>query len=246
MNRTPLGDTSAATAVVLPGTGSDDVFVRAVFEQPLDGIGVRLIAPAPMAGAPLVASYLEAFDAVAASTAEPILVGGVSFGAHLATTWALRNQARCAGVLVALPAWNGPAGDAPAALAARASAALVRQHGLEGALQLAVSGITPWLADELRRAWRRHGDQLADGLETAAAYPAPELPALGTLDVPVGIAACTDDDIHPAEVACAWADALPYAAVQDTTLAEVGADPANLGRATVTAYRRARAAALRA
>ncbi len=227
------------TAVMLPGTGSDEVFVRAVFEQPLAGVGVRLVAPAPLPGGGLAESHLAALDATAADADGPILVGGVSFGAHLSSAWALRNQSRCAGLLAALPAWNGPPDAAPASLAARASAGLVRSYGVEHALTVATADVAPWLAAELTRAWRRQGAGLADGLDATSRHPAPELTALGTLDVPAGISACTDDPVHPAEVAYAWADAIPLAYVQDTTLAALGADRASLGRATVLALLRA-------
>lgn len=225
----------ADTAVVLPGTGSDEVLVRSAFAEPLGEIGVRLVAPSPHTPSGLVEGYLAALDAAAAAAPGPILVGGISFGAHLSAAWALRNQARCAGLLLALPAWNGQADDAPAALAARASAQLVRDVGLDRALRLATAGVAPWLAVELERSWRGHGSALAGNLDTAADYPAPELTVLSTLDVPVGIAACTDDAVHPAEVAYDWADALPLAAVVETTLAAIGTDRSAIGRATVQA-----------
>lgn len=113
---------------------------------------------------------------------------------------------------------------------------MVRGHGLERALRLATADVAPWLAEELSRAWRRIGDGLADGLDAAASHPAPELTALATLDVPTGIAACTDDNVHPVDLAYAWADALPVAAVRETTLAAIGTDRSSLGRAAVGAY----------
>lgn len=228
----PLAD----TAVVLPGTGSDDVLVRSAFAEALDEIGVRLVAPSPHTPSGLVDGYLAALDtASAAAHPRPILVGGISFGAHLSAAWALRNQAHCAGLLLALPAWNGKADDAPAALAAHASAGLVREVGLDRALRLATADVAPWLAVELVRSWSGHGSTLADNLDAAADYPAPELTVLSTLDVPAGIAACTDDAVHPADVAYDWADALPRAAVAETTLAAIGADRGALGRTTVQA-----------
>ncbi|MPY77509.1 MAG: alpha/beta hydrolase [Actinophytocola sp.] len=226
----------ARTAIVLPGTGSDEVFVAAAFERPLAEHGIRLIAPPPEPGADLVHAASRALDVAAAEAGEPVLVGGISLGAHVAAAWALRNQRRCAGLLAALPAWNGAANAAPAALAARSSASLVRANDLDRALELATADVAPWLAAELTRAWRRTGPGLADGLDVAASHPAPELTALATLDVPAGIAACTDDDVHPADIAYAWADALPMAAVRETSLAAIGADPACLGRAAVRAY----------
>src|SRR5262245_10807784 len=72
----------AGTAVLLPGTGSDDVFVRAVFQVPLEAVGIRTIAPAPRPGARLAEAQLAQLDELAGD--DPILVGGISLGAHLA------------------------------------------------------------------------------------------------------------------------------------------------------------------
>ncbi|WP_199432018.1 alpha/beta hydrolase [Qaidamihabitans albus] len=230
---------SPPAAVLLPGTGSDEVFVRAVFARPLAAVGFAVSAPPPPAGAAVTTGYLEVLDAAASAARAPLLVGGISLGAHLATEWALRNRDRCAGVLAALPAWNGRVGSAPAAVAARLSADRVARDGLDATLATATAGIAPWLADELRRAWRRHGPGLAAGLRAAADHPAPELAELRALDVPVGIAACADDPVHPAAVARAWAGALPRAALCQTTLTAVGADRESLGRAAVLAWLRA-------
>ncbi|WP_370876686.1 alpha/beta hydrolase [Amycolatopsis thermophila] len=224
-------------AVLLPGTGSDEVFVRSVFAGPLAAFGIRTQTPAAPRGAAVVTGLLAALDAAADG---PVIAGGISLGAHLAAEWAVRNPGRCAGLLLALPAWCGPPDDAPASLAARASADLVTEHGLDGALRLATAGVAPWLAAELTRAWRRHGDGLAAGLRVAAAQPAPTLEALAGLEVPVGIAACTDDPVHPSGVAHSWADALPRAVVVETTLDALGADRESLGRATLLAWLRAR------
>lgn len=224
-------------AVLLPGTGSDDVFVRTVFEGPLAALGVEVVAPRLPRGADVVTGYLGLLDEVADRSDGPVLVGGISLGAHLATEWALRAGRRCAGVLAALPAWHGAPGDAPAAVAARHTADTLSARGLEGALATATAGIAPWLAAELDRAWRRQGAGLEGGLRTAAAHPGPELAELATLDVPVGIAACTDDPVHPVWVARAWAAALPKAALRETTLDAFGADREALGRTAVQAWK---------
>jgi pimeloyl-ACP methyl ester carboxylesterase len=222
----PIGQ----TAVLLPGTASDEVFVRSVFGEPLAQVGVRLTAPATAS----VDEHLAALDA--AWTGAPIVVGGISLGAHVAAAWAVRHPSRCAGLLVALPAWHGPAGDAPAALAALASAAVVSGDGVDAAL----AGVDGWLGAELSRAWRRHGDRLAATLRSAAASDAPTLTELAGLDVPVGIAACTDDPVHPLTVAQEWLDALPHAALRTTTLQALGEDRAAVGRAAVLALLNAR------
>jgi len=226
------------TAVVLPGTGSDEVFVRRVFEGPLRALGVPLLAPPPPPGDRLADGYLTELDRLAAERG-PLLVGGISFGAHLSAEWAVRNPGRCTGLLAALPAWNGPAGEAPASLAARLSADLVAENGVDGALAKSSDGVPEWLSEELGRAWRRHGDGLAASLRTAASHPAPGLEELKGLDVPAGIGACVDDPIHPAEVARAWAAALPRAEVGESTLTALGADRESLGRATVLAWLKA-------
>ncbi len=225
-------------AVLLPGTGSDEVFVRAVFAGPLRALGVPLIAPPPPFGAALAEGYLATLDALADEHGE-LLVGGISFGAHLAAEWAVANPGRCGGLLAALPAWNGRPDLAPASLAATASADLVAGAGV-GAALAQTAGSPDWLRAELDRAWRRHGDGLAAGLRVAAGRPAPTLEALSALAVPAGIGTCTDDPIHPAEVASEWARALPRAALGQTTLTALGADRESLGRATVLAFLRAR------
>lgn len=226
-------------AAVLPGTGSDEVFARAVFAPALTTAGIAVAAPRPRAGAALVRESLAALDAFAAAASGPILVGGVSLGAQLAVEWALRNDTRCAGVLAVLPAWAGTPGDAPGAIAARTSADLIDREGLDRALTIATDGVPPWLAAELTRSWRRHGDGLAAGLRAAAAHPAPDLDALTRCRVPVGISACTDDPVHPVELARAWATALPDASLREMPLAAFGADPASAGRATIDAWREA-------
>lgn len=231
-------------AVILPGSGSDDRFVRSVFEFPLAAFGITLVTPVPRPGAGVVDGYRAALDAAAAAPGA-LLVGGVSLGAHVATAWAARHRnelgGRLRGVLAALPAWTGSAGDAPAALAARATADLVRAGGVAAALAQARAGAPTWLATELARAWTRYGDGLAAALDATAVEPAPTGAQLATLDVPVGIAALTDDPVHPVAVARRWCAALPRAALVTSTLAGFGADPESVGRAALLAWLRARA-----
>lgn len=228
---------SAEVAVLLPGTGSDEVFVRSVFEVPFAAVCVRAVTPKPVPGPGLAQACLDALDEAAADG--PVIAGGVSFGAHVAAEWALTRPGRCAGLVLALPGWHGEPGDAPGAVSARAAADLVRSLGVDGALAVATDGTPPWLATELTRSWRGHGDGLAGSLAVAAERPAPTLDALAELDVPTGIAACTDDPVHPKEIADAWLEALPRATMCTTRLDIVGADPEALGRAAVLAWLRA-------
>ncbi|MGW4399229.1 alpha/beta fold hydrolase [Amycolatopsis nivea] len=225
-------------AVLLPGTGSDEVFVRSVFGGPLAALGVPLITPAPVAGAGLAEGFLAELDRLA-DRHGTLLAGGISFGAHLAAEWAVANPGRCGGLLAALPAWNGESGQAPAALAATVTADLVAAAGVDGALAQAAAGSPGWLAAELDRAWRRHGAGLEAGLRAAAGRAAPALADLRGVDVPAGVGGCADDPVHPASVAREWARALPRGQYGETSLAAMGRDREALGRATVLAFLRA-------
>jgi pimeloyl-ACP methyl ester carboxylesterase len=187
----------------------------------------------------LAECYLAALDEAAADG--PIMAGGVSFGAHLAAEWALANRERCAGLVLALPGWHGEPGDAPGAVSARLAADLVRAQGVDGALAAATTGVPDWLTAELTRTWRGYGDGLADSLAAPAERPAPTLDELATLDIPVGVAACVDDPVHPLAVAKEWLAALPHAALCTTRLEIIGVDAEALGRAAVLAWLRAAA-----
>ncbi len=225
---------------MLPGSGSDEVFVHAAFAATMRSIGMELVAPAVRPGPGVVDGYRAALDAALDATPDGLLVGGVSLGAHIAAAWAAeRPGARLGGLLLALPAWTGAPDGAPAALAARATAALVRSEGVTAALAAARAGSPPWLASELERAWPRYGAGLAASLEAAAATPAPDPAALGSLTLPVGIAALADDPVHPLAEARRWHDLLPRAGLVTSTLAAFGSDPAVLGRATVLGWLRA-------
>lgn len=229
------------TAVVLPGSGSDDVFVRSAFAAPLRAAGIALLAPAPRSGAGVVAGYRAALDAAAARSDAPLLVGGVSLGAHVALRWAAGPGAgRVAGLLLALPAWSGDPAGSPAALAARLTADRVRGGGLSGAVVAARAGAPAWLADELARAWAGYGPGLADALDAAAAEPGPTDGELAGLDVPAGVVGLVDDPVHPLAQARRWAGLLPRAVLVTSTLDAVGADPRVLGAAALEGWERAR------
>lgn len=228
---------SVDTAVLLPGTGSDEKFVKSVFEVPFAAVCVRTVTPKPVPGPMLAQAYLAALDEAAED--RPIVVGGVSFGAHLAAEWALANRERCAGLVLAMPGWHGTPGEAPGAVSARVAAELVRERGIDGALAVATEGAPAWLAAELTRTWRGYGDGLADSLATAAERHAPTLADLAALDLPAGVAACVDDPIHPLAVANDWLKALPNATMCATRLDIIGVDPEALGRAAVLAWLRA-------
>ena len=225
-------DLRGVTTVLLPGTGSDDDYVYRAFSDALHEIGAIVVTPAPHPDR-LVDGYLEALDD-AARTA-PIAVGGVSIGAAVAAGWALANPVKAVAVLAALPAWTGSPESAPAALAARHSADVLRRDGLASATAQMRASSPPWLADELTRSWVGQWPALPDAMDEAAAYVAPTHSELERLAVPMGVAAATDDLVHPVEVAVEWVAAAPRAALRTVTLDEMGADPGVLGAACVAA-----------
>ncbi|WP_157182579.1 alpha/beta fold hydrolase [Sciscionella marina] len=222
---------SAIRLVLLPGTGSDEVFIRAAFGPAAQEVGADLRTPAPVPGPGLAESCRAALDAAAQEG--PVVVGGVSLGAHLGAEWAVRNPDRCAGLLAVLPGWLGEPEEAPAALAARASADSVRGLGLDRALELATEGVPDWLAGQLRRAWPRYGGALEDSLRAAATEPAPVAAELAGITAPAVVVGCTDDPVHPIGIAREWAGAIPDARLRTVSLAEIGADLGVLGKAAL-------------
>jgi pimeloyl-ACP methyl ester carboxylesterase len=220
------------TTVLLPGTGSDDDYVYRAFSAALHDVGAVVVTPAPQPDR-LIDGYRDALDN--AARAEPIAVGGVSIGAAVAAAWALARPSHAVAVLAALPAWTGSPESAPAALAARHSAHVLRRDGLVSATAQMRASSPPWLADELTRSWVGQWPALPDAMDEAAAYVAPTCGELEGLTVPMGVAAAIDDPVHPVEVAVEWVSAAPRAALRTVTLDAMGADPAVLGAACVAA-----------
>jgi pimeloyl-ACP methyl ester carboxylesterase len=220
------------TTVLLPGTGSDDDYVYRAFSDALHDVGAIVVAPSPRPEG-LIDGYRHELDN--ASRSGPIAVGGVSIGAAVAAAWALAHPGHVVGVLAALPAWTGEPDTAPAALAARHSAEMLRRDGLASATAQMRAGSPAWLADELTRSWVGQWPALPDAMDEAARFVAPTCGELEGLAAPMGVASATDDPIHPVEVGIEWVAAAPRAALRTVTLDEMGADPSVLGAACVAA-----------
>ncbi len=225
------------TTVLLAGTGSDDDFVYRAFAPALHEIGAVVVAPPPQPHR-LLAGYREDLDEAARAAAPlPIAVGGVSIGAAVAVEWALAHPGCAVAVLAALPAWTGEPDAAPAALAARHSADLLRRDGLVPVTAQMQASSPKWLADELTRSWVGQWPDLPDAMDEAAAFVAPTSGQFGELTAPLGVVSATDDAVHPVEVGIEWVSAAPRAALRTVTLDEIGADPAILGAQCVAALR---------
>src|SRR6201991_4002256 len=204
-------DLRGVTAVLLPGTGSDDDYVRRAFAAALHEAGAVVVTPPPQPGR-LIDGYVS--DLGDAARRGAIALGGVYIGAAVAPNWALTNPTRAVAVLAALPPWTGAPDTAPAAQAARHSAEVLRRDGLVSATSQMRASSPPWLADELTRSWVGQWPSLPDAMEEASRYAAPTCADLEGLTVPMGVAAAVDDPVHPLEVALEWAAATPRAALR--------------------------------
>ena len=220
------------TAVLLPGTGSDEDYLRRAFSGPLTRAGMALTAVSPEPHG-LVAGYLRALDAATG----PIVVGGVSIGAAVATRWALAHPGRAIAILAVLPPWTGSPDGAPAAVSARHTADQLRRAGLTATTAAMRSSSPAWLADELSRSWHRQWPGLPDAMDEAAGYPGPSAAELGRMTTPMAVVAAPDDVIHPSEIALEWTSAVPRAAMRTVTLEQFGPDPSKLGAAGLAALR---------
>jgi pimeloyl-ACP methyl ester carboxylesterase len=225
-------DLRGVRTVLLPGTGSDDDYVRQAFSGPMRAAGAVLVTPPPQPDR-LIDGYLSALDD--AARAGPIGVGGVSIGAAVAAAWALDHPAQVVAVLAALPPWIGVPGSAPGALSARYTASQLRADGLTATTEQMRASSPPWLAGELTRSWQAQWPNLPDAMEEAAAFVAPSCGDLARLTAPLGVVAAVDDPIHPLQVGVDWVSAAPRAALRTVTLDEIGADTAALGAACLTA-----------
>ncbi|GAA1009312.1 MULTISPECIES: alpha/beta fold hydrolase [Tsukamurella] len=219
-----------ATAVLLPGSGSDADFVLRAF-APVAALCARTVA-VDAEPPSVVDGYRAALDAAAADG--PVVVCGVSLGSAAAARWALDRPDADVTLVLTLPPWSGPAGaDTPAAVSARVTAETVDERGAAEAIARMQSGSPAWLARELTRSWAAHGDFLAPALREAAGYRAPTEAELRGLRAPTVVVGAEGDLIHPVAVARAWGAAIDGAAVEVVELAELGPDPAVLGRAGV-------------
>lgn len=169
---------------------------------------------------PALVTDLEHVVASQAS-ADRVVVGGHSMGAHTAVAYAMRNPERVAGLVVIGPSYSGPLEEH----------ALEYWDGLADALER--NGVDGFVAhidahQEADPAWRdsvlrftrermlrhRHLDAVARALrEVPRSEPFGSLAELERLEIPALVVASSDaaDPGHPYAVAAAYADALPLA-----------------------------------
>lgn len=238
----PDGD--GPVALVAHGVGSTSRFVRDAFAVPFARAGWRLATydlrghggSTPLADPAdhALDRHLDDLDAVVAATGASV-VGGVSLGGHVATSWSAdRRLARA--TVACLPAWTGRAvpGHGPHA----AVAAEVASVGVAGMLaRFETDGeMEPWLRRVLLRDWRAHDpDSLAAALTALDGALAPTEAELRSLPSPLALVAWPDDPGHPLATAEEWAGWAPRAALETIALPDLATTSEPMGEAAVRA-----------
>lgn len=237
-------DVDGPAVVVAHGVGSSSRFVLDAFAGPLAHAGLRLVAydlRGHGRSTPVTDPLGHRLDAHVADlrrvavVADADVVGGVSLGAHAAVAHAAERPTPRA-VLACLPAWTGRAepGEGPHA----GVAAAVRTHGVAASIDgFPDDPLLPdWLRTVLVRDWSAcDPESLLAALVALDGGLAPAEAELRALEVPLALVAWPDDPGHPLEVAEAWRDWAPRAALETLTLGDLDHDLEAFGRAAVRA-----------
>jgi len=241
---TEVGDPDRPAVLLLHGVGSSSRFLTEAFGAPLQDRGWRLLG-ADLRGHgrstaladPEAHAHARHVDDVRALVDDlgPVVIGGVSLGAH-AAVGAAANGVPCRAVLACLPAWNGRSvrGRGPHA----AIAAEVASIGIGGILERLrrQDGMAPWLRDVLLRDWPTHDPaSLAAALTALDGGMAPTADQVGGLEIPLALVAWPDDPGHPIAVARQWEAAAPTGHLEQITIADLEPTRAAMGRAAVAA-----------
>jgi 3-oxoadipate enol-lactonase len=179
--------------------------------------------PAPDGRSYTFEELADDLDAVVAKTAfgETPLLAGHSMGSHTILTWALRDPARAAGLVVIGPVFMGTALDQADRDRWDQLAAGLESGGVEGFMDAyADRDFDPAFRDTIlrftrqRMASHRHPDAVARALrEVPRSRPYDSLAELEFLDAPTLVVASRDepDPGHPYAVAEAYAERIPGA-----------------------------------
>lgn len=191
-------DRTGPVAVWAHGAGSSATFLSRAF--PSDRLGVaESVYLDDRTGdvSAIEASLRKAVE----SRPGPVVLGGVSLGAHAVARSLSDPPANVVGAILCLPAWTGPAAFVAGLTATAAEA--INRLGIYGVLSELPED--DWVTRELADAWSERSDaELVAELERAARQPGPSVEQLRSISVPVAIVGMTDDPLHPASVAAQW------------------------------------------
>ena len=167
------------------------------------------------------ARFTDDLIAVAQTLPAPMVIGGISMGAALALTLAVRRPDLVAGLVLIRPAWGiGPAGAnlAPnAAVGARIARGATRADFDATPLARDLAQRSPDNLASLRGFFDRAPLPVTAALLTALSVDDPGLTAadLAALRAPTLVAGCAEDVIHPLPLACDLAARIPAAQFLD-------------------------------
>ena len=231
-----VGASDAPACLLAHGAGSSARFITAAFAGPTLAAGRRLVtydlrghgasSPARAVGDHHLEVHAADLSAVAATTAEVEVIGGVSLGAHAAVlAVAAGSVATPAATLACLPAWTGIAdrGQGPHA----AVAAEIRRDGLAAMIARLEADVSMpgWLRDTLLADYPRHDPaSLTAALVALDGGVAPTDDTLVRFPTPLAVVGWADDPGHPAAVATWWAGQAATSALGWSSLSALEAD----------------------
>jgi pimeloyl-ACP methyl ester carboxylesterase len=184
------------------GAGSTAEFLRRAFPSAVVGARVRVLQDRTGDARRIAAALVAA----ACTEPGPVVVGGVSVGAHGAALAAAELGDRAAGLLAVMPAGLGPA-PLPVLRLAAEEVARVGAAAVLHRLRTYPATREDWVTTELLAAWPGRPTLAAE--LAAAAEGAPDADDLAQLPLPALVLGLREDPVHPAAVAQAWAQALP-------------------------------------
>lgn len=232
---------SDCRAIVTHGSGSDSGFLARAF--PARRLGVRSCEYLDDRSGDVGRIVARVAAAVSRVSPDPVVLVGVSLGAHAVGALLSRRPLGVVSAALCLPAWTG----APDSVAAMTGVA-ARELSTLG-IPRTLAGLDPsdWVTKELARSWSgRSHEQLSRELAAAATQWAPDRESLARIAVPVGLVALADDPLHPVSVASTWSRVIPRAALEVVPREMPGVRIDCFAGAALTAMSRAAASGRRA
>lgn len=187
------------------------------------GVSGRAGGPADYGYAQLASDLGSVLDAVAGPT-DPVVLLGISMGAHTAVRFAIDHPERVSGLVLITPAHLPGARSADRSAWDELAAALRGPDPIDGFIRAShlgniPEGVRDQLAMAIRQRISRHADlpAVADALEgVPRSSPFDSFDELSSIDVPTIVVGSRDeiDPSHPLAVAQRWADVIPGARIE--------------------------------
>ena len=226
-------DLRGVTAVLLPGTGSDDDYVHRAFSGPLQGVGAVLVTPPP------AAASVDRRLPVPRWTTPRAQVRSVSAVSRSAPRSRPRGRWRIP--ITPSPCWPhcrpgpGHPDRRPPLWRRGIRRPSCARDGLAATTAQMRASSPPWLAEELTRSWRGAVAAIARRHGGSGGLRRTELRRAGPAGRAAGRGRRGRRSDSPAAGRCRLGGAAPHAALRTVTLDQIGADTAALGAACLAA-----------